>query len=212
MPGRAKIRQFADELLQSGQGCTQLCRAGDAISFCIDFSSQHCLAWQPKVAGVLPSCEERGVRASCQVIWIIFPTSAKFTYQICNFACGYRCGCSCSWSRAKVAGIYIQLYVCLSPLPSPTAAACLAAAKDAFRACFWLDSDSTWMKMFARIRGINKCTPCASQFMYVCVVVCVSGVCACAPWQVVVFVLALNAFQKRSHACEPQFELWTWEN
>lgn len=156
----------------------------------------------------------RGVRASCQVIWIIFPTSAKFTYQICNFACGYRCrcGCSCSWSRAKVAGIYSQLYVCLSPLPSPTAAACLAAAKDAFRACFWLDSDSTWMKMFARIRGINKCTPCASQFMCVWVCVCVWCVCACAPWQVVVFVLALNAFQKRSHACEPQFELWTWEN
>lgn len=124
-----------------------------------------------------------GVRASCQVIWIIFPTSAKFTYQICNFACGYRCrcGCSCSWSRAKVVGIYSQLYVCLSPLPSPTAAACLAAAKDAFRACFWLDSDSTWMKMFARIRGINKCTPCASQFMYVCVCVClVWCVCVCA--------------------------------
>lgn len=31
--------------------------------------------------------------------------------------------------------------------------------------------------------------------MYVCVVVCVSGVCACAPWQVVVFVLAMNAFE-----------------
>lgn len=130
------------------------------------------------------------VRASCQVIWIIFPTSAKFTYQICNFACGYRCRCSCSWSRAKVAGIYSQLYVCLSSTPhaspSPTAAACLAAAKDAFGACFWLDSDSTWMKMFARIRGINKCTPCASQFMYVsmyvwCVCVCALASCRLCP-------------------------------
>lgn len=76
--------------------------------------------------------------------------------------------------QKSLAYIVSYMSVCL-PLPSPTAAACLAAAKDAFRACFWLDSDSTWMKMFARIRGINKCTPCASQFMYVCVVVCVFG-------------------------------------
>lgn len=169
-------------------------------------SSQHCLA-----GGRSPVILGGGglVRASCQVIWIIFPTSAKFTYQICNFACGYRCRCSCSWSRAKVACIYSQLYsmsVCLT-LPPPTGPGCLAAAKDAFRVCFWLDSDSTWMKMFARIQGINKCTPCASQ--------CVSGVCVCVRaclGKLSSFCPCLECLWKRSHACEPQFELWTWEN
>lgn len=85
--------------------------------------------------------------------------------------------------QKSLAYIVSYMSVCphsLLPLPSPTAAPCLAAAKDAFRDCFWLDCDSTWMKMFARIRGINKCTPCASQFMNVYVVVCVWCVCVCA--------------------------------
>lgn len=39
-------------------------------------------------------------------------------------------------------------------------------------------------------------TMCVSVYVCVCGCVCVwSDVCACAPWQVVVFVLALNAFE-----------------